>query len=29
MYGRRRYWGCGVGINEKLIMVWIRWHWRG
>jgi hypothetical protein len=27
--GRRRYWGCAVGINEKLMVVWIRWRWRG
>jgi hypothetical protein len=26
---RRRYWGCGVGMNEKLMMVLIRWHQRG
>jgi hypothetical protein len=27
--GRRRYWGCGVGMNEKLMMVSIRWPWTG
>jgi hypothetical protein len=25
----RRYRECGVGMNDKLMMVTIRWHWRG